>query len=382
MSQLFDIEKIIALRRELHQNPEISNHEVQTSQKIEQFVASTMPSQTIPLASNGKAFVFDSGKPGPTIMFRAELDALPIQEVSNRPHRSQRKGVSHACGHDGHMAILAGLGQKIAAAPPAFGRAILLFQPAEEVEQGARDVVNDPAFQAHQPDYIFGLHNIPGQPTNTLILNRETFAAASQAMIIKLQGRTAHSAEPENGISPAMALASLIRNLNKLNQSKSLFSDFTLLTLGHVQLGEPTFGTSPGNAVIYLTLRAFRDEDMHKLQSSIEKLITNTARRHRLFFKIEFTEVFPALLNQYEAVQIAEQAATELKLPILYRNEPFKWSEDFSYFSQKYPACFFGLGAGIDQPPLHHPNYDFPDKILETGINLFFTIYKKLLNPS
>ena len=199
------INEIIQLRHQLHQFPELSNHEFQTAKRISEFMNQLLPDETINLGMTGKAFVFKGKEPGKTIMFRAELDALPIREATGVNYSSVNQNQMHACGHDGHMAIIAGLGQKIAINRPQKGRVVLLFQPAEEVEQGARDVVEDLAFKKIAPDYIFALHNIPGEESHKILLKSGTFAAASKGMTIRLFGKTSHAAEPENGISPANA---------------------------------------------------------------------------------------------------------------------------------------------------------------------------------
>lgn len=154
--------EIIELRQTLHQNHEVSNQEFNTSERIANFINSLSLSKAIPLSKTGLAFVFKGEKPGKTILFRSELDALPIAEKSSLIYTSVNQKVAHVCGHDGHMAILAGLAQGIAKKPPEYGKVVLLFQPAEEVEQGAKDVIEYPAFQAIEPDFMDALHNIPG----------------------------------------------------------------------------------------------------------------------------------------------------------------------------------------------------------------------------
>ena len=279
---------IIALRHELHKFPEVSNQEFKTSEKISQFVAQLSPDEVINLSKTGKAFVFNGKEEGKTTIFRAELDALPINEKSEHSYTSVNKGVAHVCGHDGHMAILAGLGKKIAANRPKKGRTILLFQPAEEVEQGAKDVVEDANFQKIKPDYIFALHNVPRAPKHQILLKTGSFAAASRGMTVKLTGKTSHAAEPEKGTSPAMAIAKIIPALNKLIENKNQFKDLSLLTIIHIQLGEISFGTSPGYAEIRITLRAFENEDMLLLCKESENIIRNIAIEEQLIHDISY----------------------------------------------------------------------------------------------
>ena len=145
---------VILLRHKLHQNPEVSNNEYKTSENISCFMKTLKPDEIITLSKTGKAFVFCSKKTGETLMFRAELDALPIIETSDLPYSSVNKGIAHSCGHDGHMAIICGLAQKIAENRPKKGKVVLLFQPAEEIEQGAKDIVESSAFKNIKTDYI------------------------------------------------------------------------------------------------------------------------------------------------------------------------------------------------------------------------------------
>lgn len=372
------MEDIIQLRKLLHQHPELSNQEIETSLRIENFIKPFKPDEVIDLASTGKAFVFHGKHPGKTLVFRSELDALPIHDHSETKHRSQNNGISHSCGHDGHMAILAGLGKRIANNRPTVGKVVLLFQPAEEVEQGAKDVVQSKRFQELQPDFIFGLHNIPGIKANTILISKGTFAAASEVISIYLTGKTSHAAEPEKGKSPVDAISKIINGIHLLNRDKKTFKDYILATIVHIRAGEPTFGTSPGKAEIHTTIRAFDQNDFIKLKFLIEKLAYATAIRENLKYSIEFKEFFPPTINDPQCLQIVEDAIMENKLSFQNMDTPFKWSEDFGYYSQQYATGFFGLGAGANHAQLHNPEYDFPDHIIETGIHMFYAIYKKI----
>lgn len=373
---------IIELRHEIHQHPEVSNQETETSKRMEQFMHAFHPDDIIPVASHGKAFIFDSGNPGPTVLFRSELDALPIQEVNKLEYTSQNEQVAHSCGHDGHMAILAGLAQKIDKNPPSNGKVVFLFQPAEEVEQGARDVVEDPKFKEINPDYVFALHNIPGEEKGQILLRSGTFAAASKGMTVTLTGKTAHAGEPEKGISPAKAIARIIEELDKLVENKKLFNDLTLLTIIHIRMGEVSFGTAPGYAEVMITLRAFENDDMELLTEQAESIIQGIAVEENLAFTISYSEVFPALVNHPQCIRFLEEAAHAIGLNFKYLDNPFRWSEDFSYFTEKYRGAYFGLGSGVDQPSLHNPDYDFPDEIIDAGIAMFYTIYHKIIFKS
>ena len=368
---------IIVLRRKLHKHPEVSNDEYNTFERIINFIRKYNPDEIIKLGKTGVAFAFNGKEKGKTVVFRSELDALPIQEKSGVEYASINNHIAHSCGHDGHMAILTGLTKKISEKRPTRGRVILLFQPAEEVEQGARDVVENPKFKNIKPDYMFALHNIPGFEKHKIVLKNGSFASASKGMTIKLTGKTSHAAEPQNGISPADAISQIIKELHELRENKTYFKDFVLLTIIHIQLGEISFGTSPGYAELRVTLRAFENEDMDVLTDNCEKIIKEISKAEKLSCIISYSEAFPATVNTDKCVSIVEQSAKQINLDTAHIEKPFKWSEDFGYFTEKYDACFFGLGSGKEQPQLHNPVFDFPDDIIETGINLFYTIYKR-----
>ncbi len=369
---------IIKLRHEIHQYPEVSNKEYKTSERILNYVGELHPDEIIKLGKTGLAFVFRGKDEGKTVVFRAELDALPIKEKSNVKYASVNDHVAHVCGHDGHMAIITGLAQKISKNRPLKGKVIILYQPAEEVEQGARDVVENPKFIHLKPDFIFALHNVPGFKKHKILLKKGSFTSASKGMTVKLTGKTAHAGEPENGINPADAISEMIKKLHLLRDDRSLFSDFVLLTIIHIQLGEISFGTSPGYAELRVTLRAFENEDMEVLTHRCEEIIERIAKAEKLDCGISYSEVFPATVNNDNCVGIVEQSARQLNLDIQKMDNPFKWSEDFGYFTEKYPACLFGLGSGKDQPQLHNPDFDFPDDLIEIGINIFYKIYKNI----
>ncbi|WP_282015375.1 amidohydrolase [Marinifilum flexuosum] len=370
--------KLIALRHQLHSQPELSNKEYKTAQTIVDFMDEYQPHEIIHLGDTGRAFVFEGAEAGKTTVFRAELDALPIEEKTRLKYASIYNGVAHACGHDGHMAILAGLAQQLSENPPRKGKVILLFQPAEEVEQGAKDVLFHPKFADLNPDYMFALHNVPGQETNTILLRRGSFSAASKGMTIRLKGKTSHAAEPEKGRNPAIAISKISRELNDLLNNKALFTDLTLLTFIYIRMGEQSFGTSAGSGEMGITLRSFENADMKVLTQKSEGIVNRIAAEENLECSIAYHEEFPATVNQDECVDMLQDLAEEHDFSYQYLDKPFKWSEDFGYFSQKYTCGFFGLGAGVDQAALHHPDYDFPDEIIETGLTIFTGLYQKI----
>lgn len=375
-----DFSALVSFRQLLHSQPELSGQEVNTAMAVEYFLQSTAPNQVIrQLGGNGLAFIYDSGQPGPRISFRCELDALPIRETNHWAHRSTNEGVSHKCGHDGHMSIMAGLGLWLQQNPPPRGQVMLLFQPAEETGEGAAAVVADKRWESIKPDWLFGLHNVPGYPEGLILQKEGSFCAGSKGVLVKLEGISSHAAEPEKGINPSQALAGIMIELQTLAGRENLWKQKVLLTTVYASLGEKAFGTSAGNAEFGATLRAYNQEDLRNLSRLTEEIIEKHSKKHRLNHQLSYHETFPPTENDQQANAYVRNAARKAGLRQEELKEPFRWSEDFSWYQNSCRTAFFGLGAGENQSPLHHPDYDFPDTIISPGLQLFSQIIEELL---
>lgn len=371
--------ELIKLRHKLHSIPELSGYEVQTSNLIYEFVKSLNPDTLLnDVGGHGIIAVFDSSKPGNTVLFRADMDALPIIEPNQLPYTSIHNNVSHKCGHDGHSAMLCGFAQYCSLNRPAQGKIVLLFQPAEETGNGALNVLNDSKFAAFKPNYSFALHNLPGYPINSIVIREKTFAAASKGIIIKLFGVNSHASEPEKGISPCEVFSDLIRRLPTLTNNNQEEDDFSLITIVHANMGVPAFGTSPADAIIMLTLRAYSNQAMDQISRQITDIADHLATAQQLKYSIEYADEFPATINHKEAVNIVRDAAKGSKFETVELKYPFRWSEDFAHFTVLNNGALFGIGSGVDHLPLHNPHYDFPDAIIVTGVEMWKALYQKL----
>ncbi len=368
-----------ALRHQLHQHPELSGTEQATAQLIAEQLKTLNPNRLYTdIGGHGVAACFDSKHSGPAVLFRAELDALPIHEINTFAHRSVTPGVSHKCGHDGHMTILLALASHIAQHRPDTGSAIILFQPAEETGEGARAVVADPVFDTLAPDYCFALHNLPGHPMGQVMIKAGSFNCASRGLTVRLSGKTAHAAYPETGISPANAIAELIQTLPGL-APKISHDELVMLTLIHCSLGEAAFGTSPGQATLLATLRSESDRAMQQLITTVTDHCKTVAQSHWLTVEFEWADIFAASHNDAECAQLVAEAAGSCGQPVKWLDDPFRWSEDFGAISATTRGAMFALGAGEDTPQIHNPDYDFPDQLIATGTDIFTTIFKRLL---
>jgi len=375
-----DLVELTAWRRKLHQQPEISNKEEKTAREVVDFLADTVPDKVLTgLGGHGVAAVYDSGQAGPTVLFRSELDALPIHELSGVAHASQVPGKSHMCGHDGHTTILAALGRQLGRQRPARGRVVLMFQPAEETGNGAACVVADPRFGEIAPDFAFSLHNLPGVPFGEVRLKAGVVNCASRGMRIVLEGKTAHSSMPETGVSPMPAVSKLMPQLPTLGRGTFADDDFGMVTVTHCSMGEAVFGIAPGSAQVWATLRTRRDERMTYLCAAAEALAAKIAAEHGLSARHDYHEIFVASVNAPDAVEHLNRALDEEGVPRGEEALPMRASEDFGIFGHYAKSAMFFLGAGERCPALHNPDYDFPDDLIPIGSRIFMRTARNLL---
>lgn len=370
------------VRRDLHKIAELSGNEKKTSAYVRAILADFEPQKLLSgIGGHGILAEFSSGKPGKKTVIRAELDALPIKEKNSFSHGSITEGISHKCGHDGHMAVLLSLGEWLSKHIQELkGSVILLFQPAEETAAGAKAILADKRFLAIKPDYIFALHNIPGYEMGGLLLRRDVFAAASMGLKFYFSGKTSHAGHPENGNNPLFALQELLQDLQVLPQRENNMWESSLITIIHLKLGEEAFGTAPGEGVLMATLRAEKDEVLQQMAKEALRLAESSAKKYSLDFTYERVEEFAATKNNDIAEDLLERAAHKSGLPVVKLAHPFPWSEDFSFFSRSYKTAFFGLGSGKEQAQLHNPDYDFPDELILTGRAIFQKIIEEINN--
>lgn len=371
---------IIELRHLLHSRAELSESEIETNHIVNEWISKTSPDLRIEkIGGYGVAALYKGEQPGKRILLRADIDALHIPEPNVMEYRSQNEGVSHKCGHDGHTAILCGVAKKLSQRRPKKGEVVLLFQPAEETGQGAKAILHDPQFEQVLPDAAYGLHNLPGFPAGQVLVRKGCFAAASFGLKLVFEGKTAHASQPETGKSPSELLAVLIHQLEKKREMLKAVKPMTTFVITHAVLGEETFGVAPGHAEIWLTLRSFDDRNLEMLADQVIALCQAKAKDYLFDFQFTMHEAFAATNSNDANVTVVENAAKRLGLSLGHLTEPFRWSEDFGRFGAVCPVGFFGLGSGFAQPALHNPEYDFPDAILETGINMFAEIINEEL---
>ena len=364
------LEGPVALRRRLHGHAEVSDGEARTADLIARYLAEREPEEMATgVGGHGVLAAWRGAAPGPTLLIRCELDALPIPEGDRL--------VSHRCGHDGHMAIVAGMADRLRARPPASGRVVLAFQPAEETGAGAARLVAAPEFERFRPDLAFALHNLPGKPLGHVILREGAFASASVGLRVTLTGRSAHAGEPHHGHSPALAMARIVEDLSRWTDPD--WREGTLITVVGARLGRGAFGTSPDHAEVSATLRAWADGELAALVQQVRQRIARVAQEHALPLSWEEVEPFPATINDAGCVDQVRAAARQAGLRVEELPHAHPWSEDFGQFRGVCPIALFGLGAGVDQPTLHDPDYEFPDALIGPGVAVFSGIADAVL---
>lgn len=347
---------ITSIRHDLHNHPGISGDEWYAHNLISSQLQECHPDKIYTnVGGFGIIAVWGTEASRPTIAIRGDIDALPI---------------GHRCGHDGHTAILLQLARLITEQGfPSDRNAILIFQPEEETGSGSQKILDSGILQQYNIRAIYGLHNLPGFPLGTVVLNRHTFAAASSGVIYHLTGRATHASTPEKGLNPGLAVAEIIQQLVRLNsQPDALGDDFYQTTLICVRLGEEAFGTSAGDAEVMFTLRAYTNDAMEHLLNNANSLVGEIASRHHLVLSHTLREPFCATENYSDHVEHIEEYCGCRSQYIL---TPFRWSEDFANYLLHFPGAMFGIGSGEHHVELHHPDYDFPDGLILPSAQVF-----------
>jgi amidohydrolase len=374
------IDDLIKLRQLLHQHPEPSGQEHDTAARIIEYFRHFNNCQIESnIGGHGVVITFDSGKEGPHLAFRCELDALPIHEVNGLSYRSRANGTSHKCGHDGHMTIITGIGMWLEEHPLPQGKVSLIYQPAEEIGLGASAMLQDPKWTI-EPDEIYALHNLPGYPMHQVLHFPGQITPTVLSMAININGITSHASEPNKGKNPTVAISEIVQDVNKLNNTNKSESVFRMITPVHINIGTKDYGISPGSGEIHFTMRTHDKLNMDVLIADITDIIELKCQYHGLNHSISYSDFFPSVENNNNCLEKLNRACTTLNYSISKLDQPLPFGEDFGFFTRKYKGILFGLGSGVETPPLHHDTYDFPDELIKTGINVFKSIITLSLN--
>ncbi|MDR1249850.1 MAG: amidohydrolase [Treponema sp.] len=364
-----NLEYAVTLRHELHQHPELSCEEVWTKQRLIDFLKQHTALEVV---DRGRWFyaVYRAGADKPNIAFRADFDALPMDETISLPYGSQFPGVAHKCGHDGHSACLAGFALEIDR-KGADKNIYFVFQHAEEIGVGAAEcaVLIDEAGISE----VFGCHNVPGLPEHALGIKDGTVCCASTGMIIHFKGAPCHASQPEDGRNPALAIADLVRDIPVFTESAN-YRGLVMCTVICIDVGEEAFGMSASEGRLLLTVRGEHDDEMDVLKQKLESKTKELAERDGLAYDISYCDSFFATVSHKESNDKVRRAAKELGLVVLKEGKLSRGSEDFGYYTKRTKGAFIWVGCGEHRSGIHTFEYDFNDAIIPTVTDLYMAI--------
>ena len=363
--------EIIQLRHTLHRRPELSCRETETQALLIRFLREHTDLEIVPQDGWFYALYRSSApRKRPPIAFRADFDALPMEEGISLPYGSERSGVSHKCGHDGHAAALAGFGTRLDRLGP--DRDVyLIFQHGEEI--GAGGEMCSALLREKGISEVYACHNWSGFPLGQVLVREGTAQCASQGLTVRFAGTPAHASQPENGVNPCAALAELALQIQtaagygrQADRGPLVFA-----TIVGLCAGGRNFGMSASSGELSVTLRAERQADMEALREAILAKAEALARRDGLSLSFEEADRFPDTVCSRESVEKVLRCADALSLSARRLEQPFRASEDFGYYLRECPGAIFYVGNGTDHPEIHTSRYDFPDKNLDIIMDMF-----------
>ena len=371
-------------RQHLHRFPELSFQEKSTAQWVGDQLESWGYLVTRNVGGHGLVATLTHGT-GKSIALRADMDALPIQEETQKPYASEHAGAMHACGHDGHTAMLLGAAQHLAKTKNFKGTVHLVFQPAEEAgkDSGAQQMIADGLFDRFPCDAIFGLHNHPGVDVGTFMFGAGAFMSASDTCYVKIKGKGGHAARPHQTIDPVVIMGSLIMALQTIVSRNIDPLQTSVITIGTAHSGSVS-NVIPDSANLSMSIRSFSPEVRERLEQRIKELITSQVTSYGGEVEIIYERGYPVVINSVAETEFARQVAVELvgEDKVVFPFGPVTGSEDFAYYLQHKPGCFLRLGNGQDSALLHNPKYDFNDQNLSYGAAYWTRLVERFLDSA
>jgi hippurate hydrolase len=377
--------EVLATRHHLHRFPEIGLSEFKTSDYVAEQLTALGYEVTRGLAKTGIVATLRNGTSERSIGIRADFDALPILEETGLPYASEIPGVMHACGHDGHTAMLLGAAKILAERRNFDGVIHLIFQPAEENFGGARIMIEDGLFDRFPCDAVFALHNDPEIPFGHIALREGPIMAAVDECKITVNGRGGHGAEPQSTADPIVCGASIVMALQTIVSRNIHPLDPTVITVGGFHAGAAS-NVIPERAEMVLSIRSFDPKVRDQLEQRIRAVAEGQAASYGMGVTIDYERGYDPTINHKAETDFVRDLAISFagqdKVYDLPR--PMMGSEDFAYMLAKRPGSYFFLGTQRtpNDPPLHHPRYDFNDDILPVGTTLWVELAERYLSRS
>lgn len=380
------------LRREIHAYPELSFEEFKTADLVKRQLQAWGIPYTEGWAKTGVVGILKQGHSDRAIGLRADMDALPMQEINQFPHASQNPGKMHACGHDGHTAMLLSAANYLAQHRHFDGTVYLIFQPAEEGGGGARRMIEEGLFERHPMEAVFGMHNWPGIPVGQFGVKTGGMMASSNEFEVLIKGKGAHAAQPQKGIDPIMIAVQIAqswqtivsRNLNPLEPA--------VLSITQIHSGSAT-NVIPDEASLIGTVRTFSTAALDMIESRMQQIAQATAAAFDADLDFRFQRNYPPLINHARETELAVKVMRDLVGAdhVNAEVEATMGAEDFAYMLQAKPGCyvFIGngdgdhrvIGHGMGPCNLHNPSYDFNDALLPIGASYWVRLVETYLSP-
>jgi len=373
---------IIAMRRDIHSEPELGRQEYKTAAKLEAAL-SAAGIKTARICDTAVVATVYGSKPGKTVALRADIDALPISEDSGYCYASKTEGVMHACGHDFHAAAAFGAALILNSEKDKLcGNVRFLFQPDEEGDGGAQRMIAAGALENPRVDAVFGMHVNPDLPAGSAAVRYGKFYAASNIFNVTLKGRSCHGAEPENGINALSAAAEILCEIEKLRKTLAKKHGRLIITVGRLNAGTAN-NIVPGTATFGGIIRTLGPEARSETVNAVRELIQSISDRHGTIADIEIRGSYPGVVNHDDETALVERSAKAMlgDKAVIRIQQPTMTTEDFGYFVMETKGSFWHFGVGGDYP-IHNPRFLPDEKLLPTAAALHAQIITTYLEEN
>ncbi len=370
-------------RRDIHQHPELKFEENRTSDlvaaKLEEFGIEIHRG----LAKTGVVGTIRNGD-GPSIGLRADMDALPLEEKNTFKHASSNPGKMHACGHDGHTAMLLGAAKHLAASKNFKGTVNLIFQPAEEGGGGGELMIKEGLFEMFPVDSVYGLHNWPGMPAGTFGVGSGPIMAAADMFDLTINGRGGHAALPDQCIDPIVVASQVVSALQTITSRNTHPVDSVVISVTQIHAGD-AYNVIPDSVRMHGTVRTFQTETRDKIPSSMLRVAEGVCAAYGTTCELNYMSGYPTTINSVPETEISAKAVVDLlgEDKIILNPTPSMGAEDFSYMLEARPGCYVWLGIGPGKGEagcmLHSSRYDFNDDVLPTGASYWVKLVENEL---
>ncbi|BAV75840.1 putative hydrolase [Pseudomonas chlororaphis subsp. aurantiaca] len=375
------------IRQRIHQHPELGFEEQRTSQLVATYLRQWGYSVHTGIGGTGVVGVLKCGNSSKSIGIRADMDALPIHEESGVPYCSQQAGKMHACGHDGHTAILLCAARYLAKTQQFDGTVNLIFQPAEETLGGAKRMIEENLFQRFPCDAVYALHNMPGLPVGIFLTQAGAMSASSDVATIRLIGVGGHGAMPHKAKDPVVASAELVLALQSIVARNVPAGEVGVITVGSLQAGE-AHNVIPDVATLKISVRSTNPDIRKLLRKRITEISQGVAQGHDLTLDLHYDERIGVLLNTAKETTLLQNVARELvgnQAVLTTVPSGYLGSEDFAAMLEVRPGCYIVLGNGNSGPSgcmVHNPGYDFNDQAIPFGASLWARLVETYLSEA